>query len=303
MNNLLQLSELPTPDKMYMIGGWRQWADAGAVSSGLPAYLIEHLKARKIGEIKADDCYLFQVPGTHHFLRPEIDLKAGYRQSLESRRNEIFYVDVDGTGLVIFLGDEPHLAAERYTDAFLDAVEALGVRRVVVLGGVYGAMPYDKHREVSCVYSLPDMYDELSQYAVRFSDYQGGATIGTLIVDRAEGREAEVIDFYVFVPAYDFSHLADDAPGLSIENDYKAWFDIMRRVNHMFDLNIDLADLEQHGDAVIASMDERIRELDEQMPDLELRSYLEQLTDDFIEAPFIPLGDVWERELGDLFDD
>jgi hypothetical protein len=164
-------------------------------------------------------------------------------------------------------------------------------------------MPYDKHREISCVYSLPDLHDELSRYAVRFSDYQGGSTIGTLIVDRAEDRGAEIVDFYVFVPAYDFSQLSDDAPALSIENDYKAWFDVMRRLNHMFDIEIDLADLEQQGDAVIASMDVRVRELDERMPELELRSYLEELMGDFTETPFIPLGDVWERELGDLFDD
>lgn len=303
MNSMLKLSETPTAENVYMIAGWHQWADAGAVSSGLPRYLVDHVEARKIGEINADECYLFQVPGTHHFLRPEVDLEHGYRQSLESPVNELFYAEVGDTGLVIFMGEEPHVAAGRYADAFLDAVEALDVRRVVALGGVYATMPYDKHREISCVYSLPQMHDELSRYAVRFSDYKGGSTIGTLIADRAEARGVEVVDFYVFVPAYDFSALSDDAPALSIENDYKAWFDVMRRLNHMFDVDIDLADLEQQGDAVIASMDVRVRELDQQMPEIELRNYLDELTGNFTELPFIPLGDVWERELGDLFDD
>ena len=39
------------------------------------------------------------------------------------------------------------------------------------------------------------------------------------------------------------------------------------------------------------------------MPQLDVREYLEDLTSDFTERPFIPLGDVWERGLKDLFED
>jgi proteasome assembly chaperone (PAC2) family protein len=117
------------------------------------------------------------------------------------------------------LGEEPHLNEGRYAEAFLDAVEALGVKRVAALGGVYGAMPYEKDREVSCVYSLRGMREELSDYAVRFSDYEGGATIGSLVLDRAERRQVEMIDLYAFVPAYDFGQSEDQFQGIRIEND------------------------------------------------------------------------------------
>ena len=59
-------------------------------------------------------------------------------------------------GLVIFLGEEPHLNVFRYAELFFDAVETLGVKRVIGLGGVYGALPFDKDRDISCVYSLPN---------------------------------------------------------------------------------------------------------------------------------------------------
>ena len=72
MSNELELFENPTAESIYMIAGWHQWADAGAVSSGLPYYLINHLNANKIGEINADGFYLFQIPGTHHLLRPDV---------------------------------------------------------------------------------------------------------------------------------------------------------------------------------------------------------------------------------------
>lgn len=303
MSDLVELWGEPTAEEKYMIAGWRQWADAGAISSGLPQYIVEQTDARKIGEIRSDGFYLFQIPGTHHFLRPEIKLDEGYRKELESRRNELFYSNDDGKGLIIFLGDEPHLNVERYAEAFFDTVEELGVQRVAAVGGVYGAMPYDKHREVSCVYSLRSMKDELSKYAVKFSNYEGGSTIGTYLVDKAEQRGIEFLVFYTFVPAYDFSQLSEDIQQVRIENDFKAWHELMRRFNHMFDLDIDLSDLEQRGEQVIATMDSRVHELERQMPQLNLQEYLDKLSREFTEMPFMPLGDVWERELGDIFEE
>ena len=277
-------------------------ADSG-VSSGLPQYLIEHLDARKIGEIKPDGFYLFQVPGTHHLLRPEISLKDGYRQELRTKKNELYYAGDEHKGLVIFLGEEPHQHEDRYASAFFDAVEALGVKRVAAVGGVYGAMPYEKDREVSCVYSLPRMKQELANYAVRFSNYEGGSTIGTYLVDRAEDREIEFLVFYGMVPAYDFSELSILLTGMRIENDFRAWYEFLRRFNHMFGLEIDLSDLELKSEELTASMDSQIEELEQKAPRLKVREYLAQLADEFTEMPFMPLGDVWERELRDLFDE
>jgi proteasome assembly chaperone (PAC2) family protein len=303
MNDQIELEERPEADQIYMIAGWSQWADAGSISSGLPRYLIEQTAARKIGEIKPAGFYLFQFPGTHHLLRPEVKLKDGYRQSLSSRKNELFYTGDEQKGLVVFLGDEPHLDIERYTQTFLDVVETLEIRRVISVGGVYGSMPYDKDREISCVYSLPDMKQELTDYAVKFSDYEGGTTIGTYLVDQAEAREIEVIDFYAFVPAYDFSQLSDLLQGIRVEQDFKAWYDLLRRFNHMFDMGLDLTDLEAKSTELIDSMETKIAELDEKMPQVDVREYLMEMARDFTETPFMPLDDVWERELGDLLQD
>jgi len=303
MDDLVELWEKPLAEEIYMIVGWHQWADAGAISSGLPQYLIDQTGARRIGEIKPDRFYLFQIPGTHHFLRPEIKLDEGYREELRTRKNEFFYSGNDRKGLVVFLGEEPHLNVELYAEAFFHAVKELGVRRVAAVGGVYGAVPHDRDREVSCVYSLPEMKDELAGYAVKFSNYEGGTTIGTYLVDRAEQSDVELLVFYAFVSAYDLSQLSTHLQGLRIENDFKAWYDLTTRLNHMFDLGIDLSDLERQSDELISSMDYKIDELDRAMPQLEVREHVERLTKDFVEMPFMPLSEVWERELGDLFED
>lgn len=303
MNELIELTEKPAPNRAYMLVGWRQWADAGSISSGLPAYLVEQTRARKIGEINSDGFYLFQFPGTHHYLRPEIKLEEGYSAELQVKKNEIFYSGDDENGLFIFLGDEPHLNVERYAQAFFDLVEALNIQRVAVLGGVYGAMPYEKDREVSCAYSHKHLKDELSQYAVRFSNYEGGATIGSYLLHHAEQRQIEFFVFYAFVPAYDLSQLSNLLQGMRIENDYKAWYDLMNRLAHMFELNLDLSDLAEKSLELIETMTTKINEIEEKMPQVKVKEYMEAVSKRFQEHSYLPLDDVWERELGDILED
>ena len=302
MNDLVKLWEKPAPAEC-MIVGWHQWADAGKMSSGLPQYLIEHTQARKIGEIEPDDFYLFQIPGTHHLLRPTVRLKEGHVESLEERKNEFFYAGDRERGFLIFLGEEPQRNVEQYVSAFLDAVEELGVKRVAAVAGVYGAVPYDRDRNISCVYSLPQMKDELSPYAVRFSNYKGGASIGTYLADRAEARGIGFFALYAFVPSYDFSKTATLVQPIAIDEDFKAWYDLMGRLNHMFGLGVALSDLAQKSDELISQWDDQMEQMSKAMPKLDVQKYMEQINEEFTEMSFEALSDIWEEALGQLFDD
>jgi predicted ATP-grasp superfamily ATP-dependent carboligase len=301
MNGSLELWEKPEPQETYLIAGWEQWADAGEVSSGLPQYLIDHLAARQIGQIKPQGFYMFQVPGTHHFLRPEVRLEAGYRKELTRRTNEFYYAESAGKGVVIFRGEEPHLNVEGYADALFDAAEALKVKRVLALGGVYGAVPYDQDRQVGCSYSLPHLKQELETYALSFSDYAGGVSIGTYLADEAERRGIEYVAWYAFVPAYDYSPLPDQFQGVRIENDARAWYELMRRVNYMFGLSIDLSDLRERSQELVGAMQEKITELEREFTQYDVKQYMAKVSSDFTETPFLALDDMWERELGDIF--
>ncbi len=300
MDELVELAEKPIAPEIYMLAGWRQWADAGAISSAMPEYLVKKMRARKIGEIKADPFYLFQFPGTHHLLRPEIKLEEGHRKELVSPHNDIYYAGNDEKGLVIFLGDEPHLNIVRYAKAFFNIARDLSVKRVAAVGGVYGAVPYDKDRQVSCVYSLPRMKGELAEYAVRFSNYEGGVTIGSYLADRAELLGIEYLVYNAFVPMYDFSQLSPELKGLMVEEDYKAWYDLLTRFNHMFNLGLDLSDLEQSSREMMSSIASQIAEMQEQAPQAEIQEYMDKVNESFDETSFLPLDDVWEKGLDDI---
>ena len=304
MNTAVDLWQTPQGKEMVMIAGWRQWADAGAISSGLPEYLIELTGAEKIGEISADGFYMFQIPGMHFLLRPVVRFEDGQQTGLEIRRNEIFYTEDVGKGLVIFLGDEPHMDVDRYARAFFDMVRALNVQKIATLGGVYGPVPFNKDREIGCIFSLPQMRAELDEYALRFSNYEGGSAIGSYLLNQAVEENISYLSFYGFVPNYDFSQISKKMnQEIRVEHDFKAWYDIMRRLNQLFAMNIYLAQLEKQSYELMDEMERQVAELEEKAPELKVREFFEQVNMQFQERPFQPLDDVWEQGLQDLFDD
>jgi predicted ATP-grasp superfamily ATP-dependent carboligase len=303
MSDAVDLWERPQAEEIYMIAGWRQWADAGSISSGLPQYLVQQTNAHQIGKIRPDGFYLFQIPGTHDLVRPVVEFEKGYPKSLESRDNLLYYAGDERRGIVFFMGDEPHLDADRYVAAILNAADLLNVKRIISFGGVYGELPYDKERMVSAIYSLPFMLEEIESLGVNVSDYHGGASIGSYLCRRAGERNKEFVGFYAFVPTYDFSKVSEISNTIRLENDFMAWLGVMRRVNYMLKLNLDLRDLEKRSAKLVKLVDDKVEELDSLAPQLGIRDYMSRLSESFEEMPFYPLDEVWENELRRLFDE
>lgn len=303
MTDALEILQRPEKRPLYMIAGWRQWADAGSISSGLPQYLIQETGAKRIGSIRPDGFYLFQIPGTHDLVRPVVQFNDGYPESLTTQRNELFYAEVGEVGIVFFLGDEPQLDMERYANLFLQAAQQLEVQRIISFGGVYGELPYNKERIVSCIYSKRILKAELAELAVNFSDYHGGASVGSYLCRRASERGLEYVGFYAFAPTYDFSDFAQLGNTIRIENDFMAWLAVMRRINHMLKTSFDLADLIAKSQKLIDVVDEKVDELAAMAPELSVHEYFQRLAENFEEVPFNPLNDVWEDALRHILDD
>ncbi len=303
MSEALDIWEKPESKELYMIAGWRQWADAGSVSSGLPEYLFQKANAHPIGAIRPGGFYLFQIPGTHNLLRPVVKFSDGFPESLEAQRNDLYFAGTEKRGLVYFLGDEPHLDIERYIADFLEAAETLNVKRIIGLGGVYGEVPYNKERSIISTVSLPGLREHVKSLAVNLSDYHGGASIGSYICRRAADRGIEYVSFYALAPLYDFSNLAQVTHAIRIEKDYLAWYGIMQRVNFMLKLDLDLSELEELSQQQVEHLDKEVEELESSSPQLGIREYFERLAKEFTETPFIPPDDFWDEKLNNLFKD
>jgi len=178
------------PAAQYLLAGWRrQWSDGGEISSGLPKYLIEQVKAKRIGEMSlqvSKMCYPFQVPGTHDMYRPTAAYKDGLPSGDMIRENGFYDA---GNGLIIFMGEEPWFRIDIYGEAFFQALETLGISKTVAVEGYNGAAPPELERSISCVYSHSHMKEWLEKYGLRFSNYgsqgRNGPTIGMALVSMA----------------------------------------------------------------------------------------------------------------------
>jgi len=233
-------------------------------------------------------------------MRPVVRFNDGFPESLELQHNDFYQLNALGDKnrqIVLFLGDEPHMNVELYVDALLQAARMLNIRRIVGFGGVYGELPYDKERMISANYSMRRMRDELANLGVSFSDYHGGASIGSVICRRAHERGIEYVGLYALVPAYDFSMVLHDSSSIRIENDFFAWLGVMRRVNYMLKLGFDLSDLEIKSRHLVQLVESKIEEIENSSPQLGVREYVRRLSEEFQEPQFNPLDDVWEEEL------
>jgi len=300
MNDLLVLEkENIKPEKpTFMIAGFNQWANAGNVSSGIPEYLIEKLNARRVGHIRKDDFYIFQLPGSHFMFRPPVKYVEGYEEDYQEETiNDFHYTEISGKGLIIFIGTEPNQHEDVYVNTLLDGAKELGVKRIIVPAGVGGEVPFDKERLVSCTYSLKQMQEELKDYALTFSNYNRNATIGMVINHYSKERGIESVRMSARTPSYQIP--------LTTSSDKRAMYDILRRIRYMFGINLDLSDLEKESKQQISDFENALKKLYMGNPELEpqISTYMEQIEEGFVELRFeepIEIPDVFLKEFNDL---
>jgi predicted ATP-grasp superfamily ATP-dependent carboligase len=265
----------------FMIAGFNEWANAGNVSSGIPEYLIEKLHARKIGYIRKDDFYIFQLPGSHYLFRPPVKYVEGYEKDYqESPTNDFYYTEIDEKGLIIFIGTEPNQHEDIYVNTLLDGVKELRVKRIIVPAGVGGEIPFDRERLVSCTYSLKQMQSELQNYSFLFSNYSMNATIGMVINHYCKEREIESVRMTARTPSYEFS--------ITFDSDKRAMYDILRRIRYMLSINLDLSDLEREGKQQISDFGKALKRLCMDNPEIapKITAYMEQIEGNFQELIF-----------------
>jgi hypothetical protein len=147
------------------------------------------------------------------------------------------------------------------------------------------------------------MREEVESLGVNDSDSHCGASIGSYLCKRAGEKEIEFVGFFDFVPTYDFSRFTEINNTIRLEYEFMAWGGVLRRVNYMLNLNLDLSDLEIRSEKLIKLVDDKVEELDSLAPQAGIREYVKRLSETFEEMPFYPLDDVWEDELRRLFDD
>ncbi len=294
------------PPAQYMIAGWRrQWSNGGRISSGLPRYLIDKLGARKIGSLGLEVstmCYPFQVAGTHDAFRPSVAYREGLPSQAMTRENDFYDA---GNGLIIFLGEEPWYRLDIYGDGFFQAIKELGLEQTVAVEGVNGPAPPDMERRITCAYSKAEMKEKLQQFGVQFTSYgsdgRRGPTIGMALVSLAhfEHPDVEMFRMGAMAPMYPF--LTSGNEQLGISRDHRSFYDIMRRLKAMFNLDLDLAELRSRGDSESSELERALERVSG--TNSEAKQIIDQVRTDYQFTPFeetVALDPALDRTLEDI---
>jgi len=186
-----------------MILGFSGWMDGGDASTGTVEYLVETLDARKVAEIDAGEFCIYNFPGTmgvSAMFRPYTKIAAGLIEEYHEPANT-FYCS-ERNNLILFEGREPNFRWEEYADCLLDTAAEFGVKMIYFVGSVAGLVPHTRDPRFFCSVSDGHIKPVLEQYGLRFSDYEGPASIVTYLMVRSRDKGMEMVTLVAELPSY-----------------------------------------------------------------------------------------------------
>ncbi len=231
MENLI-IYKKPSLETPPMVLGFSGWMDGGSVSTGTIKYLKNKLKAKKFAEIDHKNFYIFNLPGTMQQVaqfRPYTKIKDGLLTDFQYPQNEFFYHGKNN--LILFSGKEPHLKWDEYASCIFELGEKFDVKRMYFLGSVAGPTPHTREPRVSCSVSSEEQKAQLKDYDLRFTNYEGPASITTLLTELSKEKGVKMTSFVAETPIY-----------VQTKNP-KCMKAIAKRLVKLLGIDIDLGDL------------------------------------------------------------
>jgi proteasome assembly chaperone (PAC2) family protein len=132
--------------------------------------------------------------------RPHCRIRKGIIREFEFPRN-VFYA-AESQDLILFAGKEPNMNWVEYGDCVFTLCRRFGVRELYFIGSVAGLVPHTRDPRLFCSLSDAGMKPRFEDFGVKFSDYEGPASIVTYLTTRAKEHGLEMVSIVATVPAY-----------------------------------------------------------------------------------------------------
>jgi proteasome assembly chaperone (PAC2) family protein len=275
-NNRLRISEGLQFESPRLVMGFSGWMNGGDVSTGTIRVLTQKLGAKRFAEILPEGFYIYNFPGgmeVSSLFRPRCRIKEGLVRTFDLPEN-LFY-GAPASDLILFLGKEPNLAWKDYADSMFELCESLGVKSIYFIGSVSGLVPHTRDPHLFCSVSDAELKPAFERYGVRFSNYEGPASIVTYLTADARRRGIEMVNLLATVPAY-------------VEGNNPKCIDaVVRRLAGILQLDLHLDDLRTAAD----DFERRLTEVVSEEP--ELAESVVKLEQDYD-------NDVFDNEMSDL---
>jgi proteasome assembly chaperone (PAC2) family protein len=199
----LVLAKQPALRAPYLLAGFGGWPNGGDVSTETVQFVQSALEADPIGEITADDLYIYSSPTLAS--RPIVSISHGVLQSLSFPVNTIYAWQHPHGGdhdLLFLQGVEPDLHWEQFAAAIVECVEVFQVQRLYTIGGYLDHAPHTRVPRISAVVTQPALRTELRAYEVDLTDYEGPTSIQSYLLARCQERGIEGISLWGSTPSY-----------------------------------------------------------------------------------------------------
>jgi proteasome assembly chaperone (PAC2) family protein len=272
----LTIYKRPKMSKSRLLLGFSGWMDGGDVSTGTVKCLIDKLEAQKLAEIEPKGFYIYSFPGSMEItalFRPHTQIKNGIIESYEIPTNTFYYSEENN--LVLFLGKEPNLNWEEYTECIFSICAEFGVEMIYFIGSVAGLVPHTREPRLFCSVSESGLREKFQHYGVNFTNYEGPASIITYLTANCVKQNIKMVSLVAAIPAY--------VQG----NNPKCIEAVTRRIAGMLDVEVDLTNLM----AISEEFEKKLHEVVAEQPELE--NNIHKLEEDYD-------NEIFNNEMGDL---
>jgi hypothetical protein len=246
---------VPELNDPYLFAILRPWIDVNNVGTMVLKELETQFGAEQLARI-AQPGRFFDF--TRY--RPTLYLEKGIRKVSVPNVKLTCARRGGGNDLLFLHLLEPHALSEVYVDSVLKLLRKLNVRKYILLGSMYDAVPHTRPLIINGGAIGRDAEQDLKKSGALPSHYQGPTTITVLISQRAPEFGIETSWFIVSLPQY-----------VVLEEDYLGKVRLMEILNLLYHVPIDKKDFERALEqrSLISQKVERTPELKNLLPQLE----------------------------------
>ena len=251
----LEVISVPKLQQGVLLLALTGWMDGGAVSTGTVRNIMDGRTLEQVARINPDPFYIYNFPGSMEvtaLFRPRVVIEKGLIRELDVPTGT-FLCD-PSSNLVFFVGKEPNLRWQSFSDSIFDFVHQAGIVRIIFMGSFGGAVPHTREPRMFASVSHKRLIPMIEPYGARLSDYDGPAGFSTFLLAEATRHNVEMIAFVAEIPGY-----LQGVNPLSIEA-------VTRRLAKILNIPVDMDAMRETSNAWETQVTEAIQQ-DKQLAD------------------------------------
>lgn len=213
----------------HCIAMLRPWVNVGNVGMNVLGRLAKVYGATEAGRVER--------PGRFYDFtryRPEIRTVRGERSVTVPNTVIMTARRESPPDLVLFQMLEPHVNAEDFNDSVMETLKLLGVRRYVLIGGMYDSVPHSRPLLITGSARGWEPPPDFAGVKLSRSTYQGPTSMTSQLSERARAElGVETLSLIAHLPMY-----------LKLDDDYAGAARLLKALSSLYGFTTDVPEIE-----------------------------------------------------------